>query len=108
MFTLWESYSTSYLQGDVPFNWTINPFRGCAHGCIYCFARPYHEYLGFSAGLDFETRILVKERAPELLRKELSARRWVPQVIALSGAAPADPNKSTKKPTTKEEDATGS
>src|SRR5262245_55679158 len=70
---------------DVGFEASINPYRGCEHGCIYCFARPNHEYLGFSAGLDFETRILVKEDAPELLRKELLSSRWRPQPIALSG-----------------------
>src|SRR6058998_4167682 len=70
---------------DVGFDASINPYRGCEHGCIYCYARPFHEYLGFSAGLDFETRIVVKEDAPELLRAELAARRWKPQVIAMSG-----------------------
>ena len=70
---------------DVGFDTTINPYRGCEHGCIYCYARPYHEYLGFSAGLDFETKILVKEDAPELLRAELSSRRWEPQTLLLSG-----------------------
>jgi len=70
---------------DVGFAVSLNPYRGCEHGCIYCYARPTHEYLGFSAGLDFETRILVKEDAPELLRKELSARSWEPQTIAISG-----------------------
>lgn len=70
---------------DVGFDASINPYRGCEHGCIYCFARPNHEYLGFSAGLDFETKILVKEDAPELLRRELSSPRWEPQVIAISG-----------------------
>src|SRR5438552_14356852 len=70
---------------DVGFSASINPYRGCEHGCIYCYARPTHEYLGFSAGLDFETRIMVKENAPELLRKELSSPKWKPQVIALSG-----------------------
>ena len=55
-----------------------NAYRGCEHGCIYCFARPNHEYLGFSAGLDFETKILVKEDAPELLRRELSLKSWKP------------------------------
>src|SRR6185436_4215658 len=70
---------------DIGFDASINPYRGCEHGCIYCYARPTHEYLGFSAGLDFESRIMVKERAPELLRRELSSPKWKPQVIALSG-----------------------
>ena len=70
---------------DVGFDASINPYRGCEHGCIYCYARPTHEYLGFSAGLDFESRILVKEEAPELLRRELSSPRWKPQVLAISG-----------------------
>ena len=70
---------------DVGFEASVNPYRGCEHGCIYCYARPTHEYLGFSAGLDFESRILVKEEAPELLRKELASPRWKPQVIALCG-----------------------
>ena len=70
---------------DVGFTYSINPYRGCEHGCIYCFARPTHEYLGFSAGLDFETKIVVKEDAPELLREELMSPRWKPEVIAISG-----------------------
>lgn len=70
---------------DVSFETSINPYRGCEHGCAYCFARPSHEYLGFSAGLDFETRIMVKENAPELLEGELSSPKWKPQVVALSG-----------------------
>src|SRR5436305_283096 len=70
---------------DVGFEASVNPYRGCEHGCIYCFARPTHEYLGMSAGLDFETRILVKEDAPELLREELNSPKWKPQVIAISG-----------------------
>lgn len=70
---------------DVGFEASINPYRGCEHGCIYCYARPYHEYLGFSAGLDFETKIVVKENAPELLRHELSSRKWKPQVLSMSG-----------------------
>jgi DNA repair photolyase len=70
---------------DVGFETSINPYRGCEHGCIYCFARPTHEYLGFSAGLDFETKILVKEDAPALLYEELNSKRWQPKVIAISG-----------------------
>ena len=70
---------------DIGFRASLNPYRGCEHGCIYCYARPTHEYLGFSSGLDFETRIMVKERAPELLRAELASSKWQPQVIAMSG-----------------------
>jgi DNA repair photolyase len=70
---------------DIGFRFSLNPYRGCMHGCIYCYARPSHEYLGFSAGLDFERRIMVKDNAPELLRAALRSRRWEPQVVALSG-----------------------
>jgi DNA repair photolyase len=70
---------------DVGFEFSVNPYRGCEHGCVYCYARPTHEYLGFSPGLDFESRIMVKRDAPELLRKALAARNWKPQVIAFSG-----------------------
>jgi DNA repair photolyase len=70
---------------DVGFEASINPYRGCEHGCIYCYARPFHEYLGFSSGLDFETKIMVKENAPKLLREELASPKWHPKVIAMSG-----------------------
>jgi DNA repair photolyase len=70
---------------DVGMETTINPYRGCEHGCIYCFARPTHEYLGFSAGLDFETKIMVKHDAPQLLRAALSARTYQPGTISISG-----------------------
>ena len=74
----------SYNQSpDVPFDRSINPYRGCEHGCAYCFARPSHAYLGLSPGLDFETRLFYKADAPELLRNELGARRYRPAPIAL-------------------------
>lgn len=70
---------------DLPYHVGLNPYRGCEHGCSYCFARPTHEYLGYSAGLDFESRIVYKKNAPELLKKELNASSWSPQTILLSG-----------------------
>lgn len=70
---------------DVPFEAGLNPYRGCEHGCIYCFARPFHEYLGFSSGLDFESKIMVKYQAAELLKKTFISAKWEPQVVALSG-----------------------
>jgi DNA repair photolyase len=70
---------------DVGFTYSINPYRGCEHGCIYCYARPGHEYFGLSAGLDFETKIFVKQNAAELLRKELMAPKWTGELIAMSG-----------------------
>jgi DNA repair photolyase len=68
---------------DISFNQSINPYRGCEHGCIYCFARPTHAYLGMSPGIDFETRIFAKPNAAELLRRELSAPSYRPQTIAM-------------------------
>src|SRR5262245_50196847 len=74
-----QSIITTNDSPDVGFSKSINAYRGCEHGCAYCYARPTHEYLGFSAGLDFESKILVKEDAPKLLRRELASPRWVPQ-----------------------------
>ena len=79
-----KSVLTRNSSPDVPFDLSINPYRGCEHGCVYCFARPTHEFLGFSSGLDFESRIVVKENAPELLRQELAKRSYRPEPIALS------------------------
>jgi DNA repair photolyase len=70
---------------DVGFDVSLNPYRGCEHGCAYCYARPTHEYLGFSAGVDFETKILVKPNAATLLAQELAKPSWRPQDLALSG-----------------------
>ncbi|MEZ6123109.1 MAG: PA0069 family radical SAM protein [Planctomycetaceae bacterium] len=70
---------------DVPFRYSLNPYRGCIHGCAYCYARPGHEYLGFSAGLDFETKIVVKHDAPQLLKEFLAKPDWKAEQIAFSG-----------------------
>jgi DNA repair photolyase len=70
---------------DIGFRYSINPYRGCEHGCAYCYARPTHEYLGLSAGLDFESKIFVKENAPELLREKLLSKSWRPEPIMMSG-----------------------
>ena len=70
---------------DIGFSVSLNPYRGCEHGCIYCYARPFHEYLGLSAGLDFESKIFVKTDAPRLLRQELMKPSWKPVVIVMSG-----------------------
>lgn len=80
-----QSIITYNDSPDIPFKAGINAYRGCEHGCSYCYARISHEFLGFSAGLDFETKIMVKENAPELLRRELSSRKWNPQLLAMSG-----------------------
>ncbi len=74
---------------DIGFDVSVNPYRGCEHGCVYCYARPTHEYLGFSSGLDFERKILVKRRAPELLREALASPSWRPRVLAMSGVTDA-------------------
>ena len=80
-----KSIITRNNSPDVGFETSLNPYRGCEHGCIYCYARPTHEYLGFSAGLDFESKIMVKTNAPELLRAELESPRWQPQTLVMSG-----------------------
>jgi DNA repair photolyase len=74
---------TRNASPDIPFSVSLNPYRGCEHGCIYCFARPTHSYLGLSPGLDFESRIYAKVNAPELLEHELSKKSYVPEPIAL-------------------------
>jgi DNA repair photolyase len=76
---------TKNTSPDLSFEASLNPYRGCEHGCAYCYARRYHEFLGWSSGLDFETRLLVKLKAPALLRAELSSLRWVPKKLSCSG-----------------------
>jgi DNA repair photolyase len=80
-----QTLITQNRSPDLGFDASLNPYRGCEHGCSYCYARRYHEYLGFSAGLDFETKIMVKPRAPELLRAAMSRKSWKPQNLAMSG-----------------------
>src|SRR5579862_6729912 len=78
---------------DIGFDRSINPYRGCEHGCIYCYARPSHAYLGLSPGLDFETRIFYKPRAAELLKEELSKKGYTCRPIALgSNTDPYQPS----------------
>src|SRR3954467_12670112 len=79
-----KSIITRNTSPDVGFETSLNPYRGCEHGCIYCYARPTHGNLGFSAGLDFESKIMVKTNAPELVRAELESSRWKPQTLVLS------------------------
>ncbi|MEM6407419.1 MAG: PA0069 family radical SAM protein [Pseudomonadota bacterium] len=74
---------TKNSSPDVPFNRSLNPYRGCEHGCIYCFARPTHAYLGFSPGLDFETKLIARPDAAQILERELSSPRYVPRVLAI-------------------------
>src|ERR1700754_2579295 len=80
---------------DISFDQSINPYRGCEHGCIYCFARPSHAYLGLSPGVDFESRLFAKPNAAELLAKELSAPGYVPRVIAMG--TNTDPSQPLEK-----------
>ncbi|MEM7516108.1 MAG: PA0069 family radical SAM protein [Planctomycetota bacterium] len=70
---------------DVPFRWGVNPYRGCFHGCTYCYARTSHEYLGYGAGTDFERKLVVKSNAPDLLRQAFARRSWKRELVSLSG-----------------------
>lgn len=80
-----QSIITSNNSPDIGFSHSLNPYRGCEHGCSYCYARPYHEYLGMNAGIDFETRIMVKSQAPRLLEETLAKALWKPVSLACSG-----------------------
>lgn len=80
---------------DIGFDVSLNPYRGCEHGCAYCYARPTHEFLGMSPGLDFETKIVAKYDAPELLRKKLASKMWKPQALVMSGVT--DPYQPMEK-----------
>jgi DNA repair photolyase len=77
----------NHVPGNaLPFSWTINPYRGCSHACVYCFARPTHTFMDMNAGRDFETKIVVKVNAPEVLRRELAAPRWKGEHVAMGTA----------------------
>ena len=80
-----QSIISTNTSPDIGFDASLNPYRGCEHGCAYCYARPYHEYLGFNAGIDFESKIMVKENAAILLEKALAHPRWKPTSLACSG-----------------------
>lgn len=80
-----QSILNKVVSEDLRFELSVNPYRGCEHGCSYCYARAYHEYLGFSAGLDFESKIMVKENAPQLLEAALARPSYRPSMIAMSG-----------------------
>lgn len=84
-----QSIISTNASPDLGFEASLNPYRGCEHGCAYCYARPYHEYLGFNAGIDFETKIMVKENAAELLERALSKKNWEPQLLVCSGVTDA-------------------
>jgi DNA repair photolyase len=90
---VWEDSSRSILSRndspDIHFTWSVNPYRGCFHACAYCYARTTHEYLGLGAGTDFERKLLVKPRAPELLRERLAKPSWKGELIVFSGATDA-------------------
>lgn len=85
----YKDYSKSVIaknsSPDIYFDYSFNPYRGCEHGCIYCYARPTHEFLGFSSGIDFESKIMVKENAPELLRNTFEKKSYEPKLIMFSG-----------------------
>src|SRR5690606_29934139 len=80
-----QSLITRNTSPDLPFEASLNPYRGCEHGCAYCYARRYHEFLGLGSGLDFETKLFAKPDAPAILRRELSAPRWKPVTLSMSG-----------------------
>ncbi|MCR9245288.1 MAG: PA0069 family radical SAM protein [bacterium] len=80
-----RTFVASNDSPDIPFRWSLNPYRGCFHGCAYCYARPTHQYLGFGAGTDFERRIVVKRNAPELLRRHLRKPSWRGENLVFSG-----------------------
>jgi len=93
-----EFQGIEFLEGEVktiinhvpgnflPFSWTINPYRGCSHACVFCFARVTHTYMDMNAGRDFETKIVVKVNAPQVLRRQLAAKRWKGEHIAMGTA----------------------
>jgi len=86
---IYEETSGSILSRndspDLPFTWSVNPYRGCQHACAYCYARPYHEYIDLGAGTDFDTKLIVKRNAPELLRRSFARKKWKGELVMFSG-----------------------
>ena len=80
-----KSIVNKVTSPDVPMNYSMNPYQGCEHGCVYCYARNTHEFWGYSAGMDFEKKILIKEKAPVLLEQKLKSKSWKAETIVLSG-----------------------
>src|SRR5215212_6431654 len=87
--TVFEDHTKNVLahndSPDIGFRWSVNPYRGCGHACAYCYARPSHEYLSFGAGTDFDTKIVVKRHAPELLREAFEKPSWKGERLMFSG-----------------------
>ena len=98
--TATRSIITGNNSPDIPFDYSVNCYRGCPHACTYCFSRPTHEYLGFGAGTDFERKIVAKVRAPELLRSEFMKKGWKGDVLVFSFTSdpyiPLEDRKSTR------------
>jgi hypothetical protein len=110
--TVYEDHTREILSTndspDIPFRFSVNPYRGCFHGCAYCYARPTHEYLGFGSGTDFDRRIVVKPRAAELLRDAFERPSWKGELIVFSGGrGSSSSSRATRTATSRSKRRTG-